>query len=678
MQRESGDLSPFQERVNVSLFFSGAHRRKLLEEIKNEVVSGVPVIVVTGDEGSGKTMVCRMVEKELPAEFASVYLPNTLESFDDVVRVLALGLGTENSKNPGSALDLVFEITEHLQESGRRLVAIFDQAERMYLATLERIRKVLDQINNTEVQFQIVLVGRKMLLENLKQLEICDFKKVKERYFSLGSLGLSETYAYLNHCVQQRSPARGKNVFSPEAAKKIYTMAQGNFRMTNMLAEKSLESFDSETSFMVLLENVHDGGIGKAADAGKYKKTSRSARGGRIWLVGMGGLAVLIVALFYFPDWYNNAEVKVADKNSSVEVVIVQAEKEMVSDTKNEVELPQKPSVNEKKEVNNAKKEDVKPVISIHSPETMEKIKTEGNIGDTGSVTKDVMLSLQADEGKKNPLQEVEPAEVELITENKVQDGSISGGKAIESVKENKIVQKDEGQEIKAQSVESLLGGGAVSAENISSDSKPTITPLLAEAVNSEENNVDHPPSQTSEQQDESEDTVVVDAADEDLVILSDNNKRIPPAKQPEAEGKKIIQIAPVTVKTPDPEVVDYSKQLDELETVDQLYQRRVDAASSWLYGIRDDKHTVQLMMLTSEQAEENLKNRFEQEEYRNIADQLYIIKNTNESTVFVYYGEYPDSDSARKIRNTLPVFLRKHNPYAISVENAVRKATSQ
>ncbi len=293
MQRQSGDLSPFQERVNVNLFFSGAGRRKLLDDIYEDLAGNVSMIAISGEEGCGKTMICRMVQKELPADFSCVYLPNTMESFEDVVRVLALGLGTDNSEQPGNTVDLVSEIATFLRKNERHLVAIFDQTERMYLATLERIRKMLDQLNEKEVIFHMILAGRKSLMDNIAQLEICEFMEIEEKRYILDPLGLSETYGYLNHCVQQRPSGPGKNVFTPEVAKKIFGMAKGNFRMTNMLAEKTLESSDSETSFMVLLDNVSE-----TRDMPLMSEPAGRFGKGFSRLLGVaGGVGVLVIML---------------------------------------------------------------------------------------------------------------------------------------------------------------------------------------------------------------------------------------------------------------------------------------------------------------------------------------------------------------------------------------------
>ncbi len=45
---------------------------------------------------------------------------------------------------------------------------------------------------------------------------------------------------------------------------------------------------------------------------------------------------------------------------------------------------------------------------------------------------------------------------------------------------------------------------------------------------------------------------------------------------------------------------------------------------------------------------------------------------------VLVFYGMYPSMAEARNARNNMPIFLRKHHPYAISVRGAVEKAIAE
>lgn len=109
--------------------------------------------------------------------------------------------------------------------------------------------------------------------------------------------------------------------------------------------------------------------------------------------------------------------------------------------------------------------------------------------------------------------------------------------------------------------------------------------------------------------------------------------------------------------------------------TVEQLYKKRLMAGSSWYNNKKNDKYTVQLMVLTSKTAEGNLKKMLQEDRYRQQAGNFYIFKKLSTSdTIFVFYGEYKTIAQARLAQNSLPQFLRDHKPYAVSIKGAMAK----
>ena len=95
MDRELQALErqPFQDNVDTVFFFPGGARRKIVDEIKSALSSTVSLLLVTGAAGTGKTMVCRMVEKELPDGMICVFLPKAINSFDDMVQIVLKEIG---------------------------------------------------------------------------------------------------------------------------------------------------------------------------------------------------------------------------------------------------------------------------------------------------------------------------------------------------------------------------------------------------------------------------------------------------------------------------------------------------------------------------------------------------------------------------------------------------------
>lgn len=257
METFDAGQSPFREGIETIRFFPGGQRRETLEAVKTAIVESVSLIILTGEEGCGKTMMCRMVERDLPEGYVIVFFQEMLASFEDVTRTVAreMEITLADGIPAGDIRELLLEVCARLSEKKMKMLLVFDQAERIYLATLERIRKMLDIVNQDGINLQILFSGGEGLLDNLKQLSICSFKGAEERHFALAPLDSSATYAYLNFCMQSQGE---DEIFSLETSERIFSLAKGNFKKTNKLADELVRSMTPDSSFMVLLDNVRD------------------------------------------------------------------------------------------------------------------------------------------------------------------------------------------------------------------------------------------------------------------------------------------------------------------------------------------------------------------------------------------------------------------------------------
>jgi septal ring-binding cell division protein DamX len=112
--------------------------------------------------------------------------------------------------------------------------------------------------------------------------------------------------------------------------------------------------------------------------------------------------------------------------------------------------------------------------------------------------------------------------------------------------------------------------------------------------------------------------------------------------------------------------------------TADKLYNERLSAGLRWERGAKEGMYTVQLMALASKTAEKNFKKMLAQINYQQEADNFYILKKSTASeNIFVFYGEYPNIESARLATNSLPKFLRDYKPYVLSIKGAIAKISN-
>ncbi len=230
---------PFKPDIDTAFFYGGGSRREVVDDIKTALVSEVPLVTLTGTEGSGKTMICRMVEKELSGQLLVLFLDSGVASFDEVVDGITAVAGfAADGIDRSSRLE---QAVSAIREQNRRLVVILDSAEKIFPATLERIRRMLDQVNSEQVLVQLLFSGQPLFSINFKQLGIIPFNQVEEKHFSLDTLNSEDTYQYLNHCLEIAGGGE-QDLFSAARADRIMDIARGNFRLINELADKYLRS----------------------------------------------------------------------------------------------------------------------------------------------------------------------------------------------------------------------------------------------------------------------------------------------------------------------------------------------------------------------------------------------------------------------------------------------------
>ncbi|MCK5363986.1 MAG: AAA family ATPase, partial [Gammaproteobacteria bacterium] len=136
------DRSPFRITPDTKLFYPGGHRGEILEALIYAVTSGEGIVKVVGEVGSGKTMLCRMLEERLADKVDVVYLANPSLSPEDTLHAIALEI-VEHSGSGANRLQVMHALQERLLEKhadNRQVVVFVEEAQSMPIGTLEEIR----------------------------------------------------------------------------------------------------------------------------------------------------------------------------------------------------------------------------------------------------------------------------------------------------------------------------------------------------------------------------------------------------------------------------------------------------------------------------------------------------------------------------------------------------------
>ncbi|MFJ5446469.1 ExeA family protein [Methylobacillus methanolivorans] len=248
---------PFKITPNTDFFFPGGNRGAVLEALRYAILHGEGIVKVVGEVGSGKTMLCRMLQTQLPEHVDNVYLANPSMAPEDVLHAIALELRLDLPSGL-SRLEVMQRLQQVLlekHEAKRQVVVFVEEAQGMPLATLEEIRLLTNLETRHHKLLQIVLFGQPELDDNLNQREIRQLKERITHSFYLGPLSKDEIAEYLMFRLRAAGYF-GPPLFTKRAIKQLATMAQGLVRRVNILADKSLLAAFAANTYQVTPRHV--------------------------------------------------------------------------------------------------------------------------------------------------------------------------------------------------------------------------------------------------------------------------------------------------------------------------------------------------------------------------------------------------------------------------------------
>ncbi|MCK4674334.1 MAG: AAA family ATPase [Gammaproteobacteria bacterium] len=248
---------PFKITPDTSLFFEGSQRGAALDALTYAINSGEGIIKVVGEVGSGKTMLCRMLEIRLSSDIDVIYIANPSLSPDNILHMIAHELHLDVS-NEMSKVDVMQRIQAHLLKkhaSNRQVVLFVEEAQSMPIETLEEIRLLSNLETDENKLLQMVLFGQPELDEKLSAPHIRQLKERITHSFNLSPFPPGDTLKYLNFRLRAVG-YKGPDIFNKKTAGVLKKYSDGLTRRINIIADKSLLAAYSEGSHTITSSHV--------------------------------------------------------------------------------------------------------------------------------------------------------------------------------------------------------------------------------------------------------------------------------------------------------------------------------------------------------------------------------------------------------------------------------------
>jgi type II secretory pathway predicted ATPase ExeA/septal ring-binding cell division protein DamX len=232
--------APFRITPHTEFFFAGANRGATLEALVYAITAGEGLVKVTGEVGTGKTMLCRVLMERLPERVETIYLAVPSLSRDEMLVAIASELGV--ATHGASTTQLLRGLQERLialHADGRQVVALIDEAHAMPLETLEEIRLLSNLETGTEKLLQVVLFGQPELDEHLQRPNMRQLRERITHAFGLAPLPPRDIKDYIDFRLRAAG-YHGPDLFGPDALRIIAEASEGLTRRINIYADKTL------------------------------------------------------------------------------------------------------------------------------------------------------------------------------------------------------------------------------------------------------------------------------------------------------------------------------------------------------------------------------------------------------------------------------------------------------
>ncbi|HET8848629.1 MAG TPA: AAA family ATPase [Marinobacter sp.] len=233
--------APFALTPNTRFFLRSPSHSDALELLLVALRQKEGFIKVTGEVGTGKTLLCRLLLNELDADFVTAYLPNPNLTPDTLYQAVAeeLGVSVAACQNPHQLLKALQSRLIELAMAGKPVVLVIDEAQAMPEATIEALRLLTNLETESTRLLQVVLFGQPELDAVLAKDSLRQLRQRITFQTRLAPLNRDALRQYLQHRLLLAG-YNGSDLFTPAALRVIWRGSGGIPRLVNILAHKSL------------------------------------------------------------------------------------------------------------------------------------------------------------------------------------------------------------------------------------------------------------------------------------------------------------------------------------------------------------------------------------------------------------------------------------------------------
>jgi MSHA biogenesis protein MshM len=235
--------APFSLTPDTAFYYNNPSHQEALNTLMVALQMGEGFIKVTGEVGTGKTLLCRKLLRELAddAAFVTAYIPNPALTATALRYALADELGISFHRNMGQhrVMQMINERLVEEKTAGHRVVLIIDEAQALPEDCLEAVRLLTNLETEKNKLLQVVLFGQPELDVHLGRPSVRQLRQRITFTYALAPMDSKAVSGYLMHRLAVAG-YQGPRLFVAPLAREIARVSKGVPRLVNIIAHKCL------------------------------------------------------------------------------------------------------------------------------------------------------------------------------------------------------------------------------------------------------------------------------------------------------------------------------------------------------------------------------------------------------------------------------------------------------
>ena len=232
---------PFTLTPNTNYFFGLPSHKEAIQVLLTAIKTGEGFIKVTGEVGTGKTLICRKLLNELPAHFMAAYIPNPYLTPTELRRAVAseLNVVLTDHTDQQEFTQRIQQRLIHIHQQNKGVVLIIDEAQALPIESIEALRLITNLETESRKLLQVVLFGQPELNDKLSLPELRQLKQRITFSYNLQLMDGDQVYQYVKHRMKVAGYS-GSDLFDRQCCSLLFKASKGTPRIVNVLCHKAL------------------------------------------------------------------------------------------------------------------------------------------------------------------------------------------------------------------------------------------------------------------------------------------------------------------------------------------------------------------------------------------------------------------------------------------------------